>query len=95
LGSHLDLEPVRHGLTVRDGIQHLNRLISSVGGTDVPSHRHAACKLKRSLFIATREPGSLEVLDESGHLHTESSQFGVDAIRNEDGSFKLTACRER
>jgi integrase len=94
LGSHLDLEPVRHCLAVRDGIHHLNRLVSGVGGADVPSHRHAAWKLKRSLFIATGEPGALEVLDESGHLHTESSQFGVDAIRDEDGSFKLAACRE-
>ena len=53
MGSHLDLEPVRHSLAVRDGIHHLNRLVSGVGGADVPSHRHAAWKLKRSLFIAT------------------------------------------
>src|SRR5215211_5569028 len=42
VGSYLDLEPVRHHLTIGDGVQDLDRLLSRIGGTDVPSHRHPA-----------------------------------------------------
>jgi len=74
LGSHLDLEPVRHGLAVRDGIHHLNRLVSGVGGADDPSHQHAARKLKNSLCIAAGA-GLKEVATRSGHT---SVSFTLD-----------------
>ena len=82
MGSHLDLEPVRHSLAVRDGIHHLNRLVSGVGGADVPSHRHAVWKLKSSLFIATAVAlwiaagaGLKEVATRAGHT---SVSFALD-----------------
>jgi hypothetical protein len=47
--------------------------------------------LQRCLLISIWKPRSLEVLDESSHLHTESSQFSVDAIRDNNGLFELAA----
>jgi hypothetical protein len=70
--SYLDLEPVGHHLTIRDGVQDLDRLISRKGSTDVASHRYSAWELQESLFIGVWESGSLEVLDKSSHLDTES-----------------------
>jgi hypothetical protein len=56
VGSYLDLEPVRHHLTIGDGVQDLDRLLSRIGGTDVPSHRHPAWELEESLFISIWKP---------------------------------------
>jgi hypothetical protein len=72
VGSYLDLEPVGHHLTIGDGVQDLDRLLSRIGCADVSSHRHPAWELQESLFISVWKPSSQEVLDKSSQVYTES-----------------------
>ena len=88
------LEPVGHHLAIRDGVQHLDRLLSSVGGSDVSGHRYPVGKLQGSGFVSIWEPGPLKVFDEARHLHTKPSQLGVDAVLDGDGLSELAACYE-
>jgi hypothetical protein len=72
VSAYLYLEPVGHDLTVGDGVHDLDRLHFRMGSADVPSHRHAAWELQESLFISVWESRSLEVLDKSSHVYSES-----------------------
>jgi hypothetical protein len=67
-----------------NGVHYLDRLITSVGRSDISSQRYTAWKLERLLLLWSWQPRSHEVFDESGYPHPEAAQLGMHAVRDHD-----------
>jgi hypothetical protein len=56
---------------MRDGVKHLDRLVSGVGRADVPGDRNTAGKPQGMLLVGSGKAGTKEILDQPGDLYPD------------------------